>query len=235
MNSSAVIDAVLLSVTVSLISTAANLLPAAAAAYLLARINFRGKVILDGIINLPLVMPPVTTGFLLLIILGRNGVIGSCLYNTFGIKIAFTTAAAVIASMTVSFPLVVRNIRISLEMMDSRLEKAALTLGAGKIQIFIRITVPLIMPGIVSGIVLGFARSMGEFGATMIFAGNLRGVSRTIPLSVYSFLQIPGKEKEAAVLVGISVSLSFLAMLLSAVYTKKLKKRAELPEKKRGI
>ena len=225
MNSAELFEVVTLSVRVGLISTLANLPLALIAVFLLTRFNFRGKALIDGIINLPLVMPPVTTGYLLLILLGKNGPIGSILFDAFGIRIAFTTAAAVIASMVVSFPLVAKNLKVSMEMVDTRLEKAALTLGAGRLAVFFRITLPLIKPGIISGLIIGFARSLGEFGATMAFAGNIRGETRTIPLSVYSFLQIPGKEKEAAILVGVSVFISFLAMFLSTFFTRKSQKQ----------
>ena len=215
MDGAAFFETILLSLNIGVISTAANLPLAVGAVFVLTRFDFRGKTIVDGLINLPLVMPPVTTGYLLLIVFGKNGLIGSVLFDAFGIRIAFTTAAAVLASMVVSFPLIVKNIKVSMEMVDTRLEKAAMTLGAGRVAAFFRVTLPLIKPGILSGMIVGFARSLGEFGATMTFAGNIQGETRTIPLSVYSFLQIPGKEKEAALLVAISICISFLAMLLS--------------------
>ena len=218
---------VMLSVKIGILATVVNLPIALGAVYLLTHGTFRGKHILDGVINLPLVMPPVTTGYLLLFILGKKGLIGSVLFSLFGWRIAFTSMAAVIASMVVSFPLITRSIRISMEMVDPRLEKAALTLGAGKRAVFFRVTLPLVVPGILNGVVLGFARSLGEFGATMTFAGNIRGATRTIPLSVYSFLQIPGKEREAGVLVIISIGISFLAMFLSSFFNGKSKKRLE--------
>ena len=219
MSSHEVISTVLLSVRIGVLATLINLPIALSLMYLMTRFSFRGKGLIDGIINLPLVMPPVTTGYVLLFILGKKGLIGGVLFSMFGIRIAFTSAAAVIASMVVSFPLITRSIRISMEMIDSRLENAAKTLGAGRAQVFLRITLPLVMPGIINGMILGFARSLGEFGATMIFAGNILGRTRTIPLSVYSYLQIPGKEREAAVMVGISVIISFAAMFLSHKFT----------------
>jgi molybdate transport system permease protein len=218
MNIQGIAGTLLLSVRIGLAATAVNLLLAMPLAGFLARNEFRGKAILDGMINLPLVMPPVTTGYLLLLVLGKRGLVGSLLYSWFGMRIAFTTSAAVIASMAVSFPLVVRSVRISMEMADRRLEDVARTLGAGKLAVFIRVTLPLILPGLVNGAVLGFARSLGEFGATMTFAGNILGETRTIPLSVYALLQIPGKEREAGTLVAVSVAVSFAAMFLSSAF-----------------
>ena len=212
---------VLLSVRVGLTAVAVNIPIALAIEYFLTHFNFRGKAVIDGIVNLPLVMPPVTTGFILLIILGRKGLIGSFLFNTFGLRIAFTGAAPVIAAMIVSFPLIARSIRISMEMIDPGYETAARTLGAGRLSVFFRIILPLTLPGLAGGAVTAFARSLGEFGATMTFAGNIEGVTRTIPLSVYSMLQIPGKESEAAIMVTISVLISLAAMLLSSVFTAK--------------
>ncbi len=181
MNGTDVIDTLILSLKVGLLATLFNLPAALGTVYLLVNGRFRGKDILEGLISLPLVMPPVTTGYVLLFLLGKRGLIGSVLFSLFGWRIAFTTAAAVIASMTVSFPLIVRSIRLSMEMVDVRLERAAMTLGADRLSIFLRITLPLILPGIINGAVLGFARSMGEFGATMTFAGNIKGATRTIP------------------------------------------------------
>ena len=225
MNAAEILQTVMLSVGIGLISTLANLPAALILSWLLARHNFRGKTLVEGFINLPLVMPPVTTGYVLLLLLGRNGLVGSLLFNAFGIRIAFTTAAAVIASMAVSFPLITGNIKAAMEMTDRRLDNAALTLGANRTAVFFKITLPLVLPGIISGAITGFARSLGEFGATMTFAGNIQGVSRTLPLSVYTWLQIPGREKESAVLVGISILISFLAMVLSGVFTRRIKSR----------
>ena len=227
MNGPEITDAIVLSIKIGLLATIINIPLAMITAYLLARFEFGGKAILDGLINLPLVMPPVTTGYLLLFILGKRGVIGAYLFSWFGIRIAFTTAAAVIASMVVSFPLVARSIRISMEMLDKKMENAALTLGAGKLAVFFRVTLPLILPGVINGAVLGFARSLGEFGATMTFAGNIRGETRTIPLSVYSLLQIPGKEKDAGILVIISIVISFAAMFLSSAFGRKMTRKGK--------
>jgi len=210
------IQTALLSIKIGLLATLLNLLPGLGFAYLLTRCSFRGKQLVEGIIQLPLVMPPVTTGYLLLLLLGRKGLLGAPLFRFLGISLAFSQAAAVIAAMVVSFPLLVRSIRLSMEMVDPRFEKAGLTLGAGRWEVFRRITLPLIIPGVLNGAVLGFARSMGEFGATMIFAGNIMGKTRTIPLAVYSALQVPGKEREAILLVGLSALISFAALFLSS-------------------
>ncbi len=215
MLSSEMISTVLLSVRIGLLSTLINLPIALLLMYWMTRHEFRGKSLVDGMINLPLVMPPVTTGYVLLLLLGKKGVIGSALFSLFGLRIAFTPAAAVIASMVVSFPLITRSIRVSMEMVDTRLETVAKVLGAPRRDVFFRVTLPLIMPGVLNGVILAFARSLGEFGATMIFAGNILGKTRTIPLSVYSFLQVPGREKEAAAMVAVSVLISFAAMFFS--------------------
>ena len=226
MNVNDIVSTVFLSIRIGILATIINLPLALGVVYFLTHSQFRGKSLLDGLINLPLVMPPVTTGYILLFLFGKKGLLGSVLFSLFGMRIAFTTMAAVIASMVVSFPLITRSLRISMEMVDPRLEHAARTLGAGNRAVFFRITLPLVMPGVLNGVVLGFARSLGEFGATMTFAGNIQGETRTVPLSVYSFLQIPGREKEAAVLVVISIGISFLAMFLSSLFNTGSRDRA---------
>ncbi len=216
-----VITTVLLSLKIGLLATIINLPCALFVSYYMTRKEFVGKQIIDGIRNLPLVMPPVTTGFLLIIIFGKHGFIGAPLYTLTGIRLAFTGGAAIISSMVVSFPLMTRSLRVSMEMLAPKLEKAAMTLGAGRLETFIRIIIPLIIPGIISGFILGFARSLGEFGATITFAGNIAGETRTIPLSVYSLLQVPGKENDAYLLVCISILISFIAMFSSSILNKK--------------
>ncbi|MBI9097589.1 MAG: molybdate ABC transporter permease subunit [Spirochaetaceae bacterium] len=210
-------ETVFLSLKIGLLATLFNLPAALAGAYFLDRVLVRNRSIIEGIINLPLVMPPVTTGYLLLILLGKRGLFGSFLYRITGYSIAYSWTAAVLASMVVSFPLLIRSIRTSLDMVDRRFEYAAMTLGAGRFDLFVRVSLPLIIPGIINGLVLGFARSLGEFGATVTFAGNIQGETRTIPLSVYSLLQIPGKENEAGLLVLISIVISFGALFLSSI------------------
>ena len=161
--------------------------------WLLARYDFTGKSILDGLLHLPLVVPPVVTGYLLLIIFGRrSGLLGPWLYDTFGLSFAFNYKGAALASAVVAFPLMVRAIRLSIESIDLGLEQAAKTLGASPLRIFFTITIPLAMPGIISGIVLAFARSLGEFGATVTFVGNTYGQTQTLPLALSSLLQVPG-------------------------------------------
>jgi molybdate transport system permease protein len=189
----------------------------------LARSSFRVKPIIEGFIYLPLVMPPVTTGYLLLLLFGINGMIGRWLFQWLGIRIAFTQVAAIIAAMVVSFPLMLRSIRTAIEMVDPRLESASRTLGISPIFTFIRITIPLSMPGIISGIILGFARCLGEFGATITFAGNIEGETQTIPLAVYSLMQVPGKESATLRLVIISAIISLIAMILAEYLNKRIK------------
>ena len=199
--------------------------PSVLLAWWLARKRFRGKSIIEGFVNLPLVLPPVATGFILLLLLGSNGLIGKYLYAWFGIKLAFSFYAAVIASMVVSFPLAIRAIRLSIEMVDPGYEEAAKTLGANSLQSFIRITLPLALPGIISGFVLAFARSLGEFGATIIFAGNISGETQTIPLALFNEIQIPGHETAAFRLLMVAVIFSFVAMSFSEFLVKKLHRR----------
>ncbi|WP_461637983.1 molybdate ABC transporter permease subunit [Labilibaculum euxinus] len=191
----------------------------------LARKTFRGKSLIEGFINLPLVLPPVATGFILLLLLGTKGLIGHWLNELLGIRIAFTYYAAVIASMIVSFPLAVRAIRLSIEMVDPGFEEAAKTLGASTFQSFVRVTLPLALPGIISGFVLSFARSLGEFGATIIFAGNISGETQTIPLALFNQIQMPGMESSAFRLLLVAVLFSFLAMAFSEYLVKKLHKQ----------
>ncbi len=216
-------DAIMLSLKVAVYCTLISLPVALWLGYLMARRNFFGKPLLESIIHLPLVMPPVTTGYLLLLLLGSHSVVGQWLYVTFGIRLAFSFEAAVIASVFVSFPLIVRSVRTAMEMVDSGFEEASRMLGAGKWRTFFSITVPLALPGIVSGTVLSFARSLGEFGATVTFAGNIAGETQTLPLAIYAYMQIPGKENETIRLVMVSVVISFLAMVISEWYVKKMK------------
>ena len=217
------IQAIKLSVEVAVYCSLISLPIALWIGYKMARYDFFGKSVIESIIHLPLVMPPVTTGYLLLILLGSKNLIGRWLYAAFGIKLAFTFQAAVIASVFVSFPLIVRSVRTAMEMVDTGLEEASRILGAGKLKTFFRITVPLAMPGIVSGTILAFARSLGEFGATITFAGNIEGVTQTLPLAIYAYMQVPGKENATFRLVLISVIISFIAMALSEWFIKKMK------------
>ncbi len=217
------VEAIGLSVKVAVISSFVLLPFALATGYVMARRNFYGKSVVESLIHLPLVMPPVTTGYLLLLVLGSNSLIGNWLYNAFGIRLAFSFSAAVIAAAVVSFPLMVRSVRTAMEMVDTGLEEASRILGAGRLRTFFRITVPLAFPGVISGFILAFARSLGEFGATITFAGNIAGETQTLPLAIFSYMQVPGKEAATFRLVLISVIISFIAMVLSEWYIKKLK------------
>ena len=193
--------------------------------WILARRDFFGKALFEGFLHLPLVMPPVTTGYLLLILLGSQGLPGRFLIEHFGIRLAFTQTAAIIAAVVVSFPLITRSVRTAIEMVDPRMEAASRTLGITPFLTFFRITIPLALPGIISGIVLGFARALGEFGATITFAGNIEGETRTIPMAVYSYMQTPGKEGATLRLVIISAILSLIAMVLAEYLVRRAKKR----------
>ncbi|OCG57063.1 molybdate ABC transporter permease [Gilliamella sp. Nev5-1] len=184
-------------------------------AWVLARCQFFGKSLFDSIIHLPLVLPPVVLGYLLLITMGRHGVIGEWLNNNFNISFSFNWQGAALASAVVAFPLMVRSIRSAIESIDIRLENVARTLGAHKWRVFITITLPLAVPGILMGMVLGFARCLGEFGATITFVSNIQGETRTLPLAMYTFLQIPNGEHSALRLCIISVVLSLIALFLS--------------------
>ena len=217
------LQAIKLSVEVAIYCSVFSLPLALWIGYKMARHNFFGKAVIESIIHMPLVMPPVTTGYILLLLLGSRSLFGKWLYVTFGIKLAFSFYAAVIASMVVSFPLIVRSIRTAMEMVDTGLEEASRILGAGKLKTFFRVTVPLALPGIISGTILSFARSLGEFGATITFAGNIEGETRTLPLAIYSTIQVPGKEGTTLRLVIVSVIISFIAMVLSEWYIKKLR------------
>lgn len=213
------LEAIRLSLLVSLWAVAGGLPFGIAIAWLLSRLSFPGKSIVDGIIHLPLVLPPVVIGYLLLILLGRRGVIGAWLYEYLGITIAFTWKGAAIAASVMAFPLMVRAIRISIENVDRGLEQAAHTLGAGPIRVFFTITLPLIIPGIITGLILAFARSLGEFGATITFVSNIKGETQTLPLALYTMTQVPGGELPAIRLCIISVIIAMAALMMSEFLT----------------
>ena len=189
--------------------------------WFLARKDFKLKSVIEAFLHIPMVMPPVTTGYILLIILGTNGLLGSFLQEKFGSRIAFNFAAAVLASVVVSLPLAIRAIKQAIEMVDKRLEDAASIMGAGRWRIFFTITLPLSLPGLISGFLLSFTRSLGEFGATITFAGNIFGETQTIPLALFSAMQTPGREHEAFRLMIISVVISFIAMLASELVNRR--------------
>ena len=184
-------------------------------AIVLARGRFWGKSMLDGLVHLPLILPPVVTGYLLLLLLGRRGPLGSFLAESFGIVFAFRWTGAALACAIMGFPLMVRAIRLSIEAVDTRLEEAAGTLGANSAWVFITITLPLILPGVIAGMILSFARAMGEFGATITFVSNIPGETQTLPSAIYTFTQVPGGDAQALRLTVISVILSMAALLLS--------------------
>jgi molybdate transport system permease protein len=212
---------VLLSLKVSGVAMIATLPIAFALAWLLARGRFPGKILLDGLVHLPLVLPPVVIGWLLLIAFGNAGFIGKWLSESFGISLVFRWTGAALAAAIMALPLMVRAMRLSIEAVDPRLEGAARTLGASPLRAFITITLPLSVPGILAGAVLGFARSIGEFGATITFVSNIPGETRTLPLAIYSALQVPGGEAVVTRLALISVALSLGALLLSEVLARR--------------
>ena len=201
------------------------LLPGIGVAWLLARKQFYGKVLLDALVHLPLVLPPVVVGYLLLMCFGRRGWIGGWLHENFGIDIAFTWKAAAIAAAVMGFPLLVRAVRLAIELVDVRIEQAARTLGASPWRVFITITLPLSLPGVLAGAVLAFARSLGEFGATITFAGNIEGVTRTLPVAVFTYTQVPGGDGPAMRLVLISVALSLIALVGSELLARRIGRR----------
>ncbi len=216
--------AIVLSLRVAILCSVISLPVAVLLAYFLARYSFWGKSIVESVLHLPLVMPPVTTGYLLLLLLGTQGYIGSYLGTVFGIRLPFTFAAAVVSSIVVSFPLMIRAIRISMEMGEKGMEEASWTLGRGPVKTFFLITIPMTLPGIISGFILAFARSLGEFGATITFAGNIEGQTRTLPLAIYAYMQVPGMERATLRLVLVSVLISFCAMIVSEWLIKRMKK-----------
>lgn len=225
--SPAEIEALGLSLRVAFWAMAWSLPIAILTAWLLARCRFPGRGVLDALIHLPLVLPPVVIGYGLLVLFGRNGAIGGWLYDLFGITLAFTWRGAAVASAVVAFPLVVRAIRLSLETVDLRLEEAARTLGASPLGVFFTVTLPLILPGIIAGTILGFARSLGEFGATITFVSNIPGETQTLPIALYSFIQVPGGEDAAFRLVVISVIIAVIALAASELLARRARARVE--------
>lgn len=196
-----------------------------ALAWLLSRKEFIGKSILDSLIHLPLVLPPVVIGYLLLISLGRQGVLGNWLFEHLGLVFSFNWKGAVIACIVVALPLMVRSVRLSLDNVDPKLEHAASTLGASPLKVFLTITLPLTIPGIITGTMLSFARSLGEFGATISFVSNIPGETQTIPLAMYNFIETPGAEMEAARLCIISIILALSTLMISEWLNRKAASR----------
>lgn len=204
-----------LSLRVSLVAVLGTLPIAYGLAWLIARRRFPGRMLLDAAVHLPLVLPPVVTGWLLLLAFGRNGPLGGWLDSTFGITLVFNWTGAALAAAVMALPLMVRAMRLSIEAVDRKLVDAARTLGASRWHAFVTITLPLSLPGIAAGAMLGFARSLGEFGATITFAANIEGQTRTLPLAIYTGLQLPGSEGAVARLAVVSIILSLGALMVS--------------------
>ena len=209
------LTAIRLSLKVALWATFGSLPLGLFVAYALARWNFPGKLLLDGLIHLPLVMPPVVTGYLLLLSFGRRGFLGAPLAEYFGIVFSFRWTGAALACAVMAFPLLVRAVRLSFEAVDRRLEEAAGTLGAGRLWVFATVTLPLAMPGVVAGMVLAYAKALGEFGATITFVSNIPGETQTLPSAIYTFTQVPGGETGALRLTLVSIALALAAMIAS--------------------
>jgi molybdate transport system permease protein len=219
--------AVLLSLRIALVATAFALPFGMAIGWLLARKEFWGKTLLDGLVYLPLVLPPVVTGYLLLISLGRKGPIGAFLADYFGIVFSFRWTGAALSCGIMGFPLMVRPIRLALEAIDRRLEEAAGTLGAGRLLVFLTITLPLALPGIIAGAVLCFARALGEFGATITFVSNIPGETQTISAAIYTLMQIPGGDAAAGRLVLFAIAIALAALVVSEWFARRAGMRVQ--------
>jgi molybdate transport system permease protein len=214
-----------LSLRVAFWSVLVSLPFAVAVAYVLARASFPGKVLFDAAVHLPLVLPPVVVGFFLLLLFGRRGPLGEILEQWFGIVVAFRWTGAALAAGIMGFPLMVRAIRLSFETIDRKLEAAASTLGAGRAGVFLTVTLPLALPGIITGVLLSFARSLGEFGATITFVSNIPGETRTLPLAIYTYTQTPAGDVAALRLSAIAVLLSLAALYVSEILVRRAARR----------
>ncbi|PHO03514.1 molybdate ABC transporter permease subunit [Rhodobacteraceae bacterium 4F10] len=217
-------QAVFLSLKVAIWATIWTLPLGIFTAFALARWDFPGKQLLNGLVHLPLILPPVVTGYLLLMTFGTRGAVGSML-EEIGIVFAFRWTGAALAAGIMAFPLMVRAIRLSIEAVDPKLEQAAATLGASKIWVFLTVTLPLILPGVLAGTILAFAKAMGEFGATITFVSNIPGQTQTLPSAIYAFLQVPGGESSALKLVIVSVVIAMTALFASEVIAQRMAKR----------
>ncbi|MDR7038654.1 molybdate transport system permease protein [Methylobacterium sp. BE186] len=213
-----------LSLKVASVATLASLVPGLAVAWLLARRDFYGRTLLDGLVHLPLILPPVVTGYLLLLAFGRKGPAGAFLAE-FGLVFAFRWTGAALACAVMGFPLMVRAMRLSLEAVDRRLEQAASTLGANPLAVFLTVTLPLSLPGILAGAVLAFAKAMGEFGATITFVSNIPGETQTLPSAIYTLTQVPGGEGGAMRLTLVSILVSMGALLASDMLARRVSRR----------
>ena len=218
-------QAVRLSVRVAFWATVISLPLGIFVAYALARWDFWGKQLLNGIVHLPLILPPVVTGYLLLITFGRRGPVGEFLDAWFGIVLSFRWTGAAVAAAIMAFPLMVRAIKLAIEAVDPKLEAAASTLGASRAWVFATVTLPLILPGIIAGSILAFAKAIGEFGATITFVSNIPGQTQTIPSAIYAFLQVPGGQDQATRLVIIAVAIAMAALILSEYLARRVAKR----------
>jgi len=221
--SEAEVQALWLSLTVAPRSVAFSLPFAVAIAWVLSRTRFPGKTVLDGLVHLPLVLPPVVVGYLLLLGFGVRGPIGHFLYETFSVRLAFTSEGASLATAVMAFPLMVRAIRLALDAVDRGLEDAARTLGAGALDRFASITLPLMLPGILAGAVVAFAASLGEFGAVITFASNIPGETQTLPLAIYQAIQTPDGDAMAARLASLSIVLAFAGLIVSELLARRVR------------
>jgi molybdate transport system permease protein len=219
--------AIALSLRIAVVATAAALPAGILVAWLLARKNFWGKTLLDGLVHLPLVLPPVVTGYLLLVTFGRRGPLGAPLAEYLGIVFSFRWTGAALACGVMGFPLLVRAIRLSIEAIDRKLEDAAATLGANRFWVFLTITLPLALPGIVAGMVLCFAKALGEFGATITFVSNIPGQTQTVSAAIYTYTQIPGGDTAAFRLVVVAILLSLAALVASEWLARRVGARIE--------
>ncbi|HLY45134.1 MAG TPA: molybdate ABC transporter permease subunit [Stellaceae bacterium] len=224
--SPAELTAIRLSLLVAFWAMLGSLPLGVAVALLLARGRFWGRSLLNAVVHLPLVMPPVVTGYLLLLLLGRRGPLGRLLADSFGIVVAFRWTGAALACAVMSFPLMVRSIRLSAEAVDRRLEAAAATLGASRFWVFATITLPLILPGILAGMILAFARALGEFGATITFVSNIPGETQTLPTLIYTLIQVPGGDLAAFRLTLVSIAISLAALFASEALIERATRRA---------
>jgi molybdate transport system permease protein len=223
--SSAELDALRLSLEVALRSVAFSLPLAVLVAWILTRVRFPGRTLFDAFVHLPLVLPPVAVGYLLLLLLGARAPLGAWLYAHFGMRLPFTTAGAALATAVMTFPLMVRAIRLSLENVDRGLEAAARTLGAGALDRFVSITLPLMLPGILAGAVTAFAAGLGEFGAVITFAANIPGVTRTLPLALYTAMQSPDGDPLALRLAILSFALGLAGLLVAELLVRRVRRR----------
>jgi molybdate transport system permease protein len=218
-------EALRLSLWISLWAVAGSLPFGVLVAWILARVRFPGKSLFDGLVHLPLVLPPVVTGYVLLILFGRKGPLGAFLREHFGLTLAFNWKGAALAAAVMAFPLLVRAVRLSMESMDQEIEAAARTLGAGPFRVFFTVTLPLVAPGIISGVILAFARSLGEFGATITFVSNIPEETRTLPLALYTLTQVPDGESGAMRICILSAAVAMVAMCFSEMAARRFSKR----------